>query len=59
MARQFKEGGLASNKTLRQWYAGEAMKALIQEALRQDHVSWDATAAHAFIIADAMLAAEH
>jgi hypothetical protein len=42
--------------SLRDWFAGRALSALATEALRLDHKLWGATARHAYIIADAMLA---
>ena len=41
--------------TLRDYFAAKSLNALITEGLRLDHESWDATAQHAYIIADAML----
>jgi len=45
-----------SGMTLRDYFAAKALSPLVYEALRLDHKSWDATAQHAYIIADAMLA---
>lgn len=42
--------------TLRDYFAAAALPELIRSALDLDHVKWDATAEHAYIIADAMLA---
>ena len=43
--------------SLRDYFAGQALNALVVEALRLDHKSWDATAQHAYFIADAMIEA--
>ena len=43
--------------TLRDYFAGKALPELVRTALDLDHKSWDATAAHAYMIADAMLKA--
>lgn len=40
---------------LRDYFAAKALPELIREALDLNHEKWDATAAHAYIIADAML----
>jgi len=65
LARQFREGGLASNKTLRQWYAGMALQGILAsdpegayatEIYQKVFEEW---AKCAFRCADAMLAAEH
>ena len=42
--------------TLRDWFAGQALPSLIVAALELDHIKWDGTVKHAYIIADAMLA---
>lgn len=49
--------GSYGGMTLRDWFAGQALGALVKEALEWDHKSWAATAEHAYIIADAMLSA--
>ena len=41
--------------TLRDYFASASLPSLITEGLRLNHESWDATAQHAYIIADAML----
>lgn len=41
---------------LRDYFAGQALTALVTSALALDHRSWDATAQHAYYIADAMIA---
>ena len=41
--------------TLRDYFAGQALSALVTEGLRLDHESWAATAQHAYIVADALL----
>lgn len=43
--------------TLRDYFAAKALPYLVREALDLNHVRWDATAEHAYIIADAMLKA--
>ena len=42
---------------LRDYFAAQALPALVKEALDQNHKEWDATAEHAYLIADAMLEA--
>jgi hypothetical protein len=42
--------------TLRDYFAAAALPALIASAIDLNHVKWDATAVHAYMIADAMLA---
>lgn len=42
---------------LRDQFAAAALPELIREALDLNHVKWDATAGHAYIIADAMMEA--
>lgn len=44
-----------SGMELRDYFAAKALPELIREALDLNHEKWDATAAHAYIIADAML----
>lgn len=41
--------------SLRDYFAAAALPALVATALDLDHVKWDATAEHAYIIADAMI----
>lgn len=43
--------------TLRDYFAAKALSAIAWEALRLDHKSWEATAQHAYLLADAMLRA--
>lgn len=43
--------------SLRDYFAGQALNALMTSALLLDHKSWDATAQHAYFVADAMLKA--
>ena len=57
MSTPINDGGPAFPSTLRDWFAGQALGALVKEALEWDHKSWAATAEHAYIIADAMLSA--
>jgi hypothetical protein len=47
---------LTAGMSLRDYFAAAALPELIRSALDLDHVKWDAAAAHAYIIADAMLA---
>lgn len=47
--------GEYAGMTLRDYFAGQAINALATEALRLNHVSWEATAQHAYTIADALL----
>lgn len=42
--------------SLRDLFAAQALPQLVRTALDMDHKAWEATAAHAYIIADAMLA---
>lgn len=41
--------------TVRDYFAAKALPALVKSAVDLDHKSWDATAQHAYVIADAML----
>lgn len=41
--------------TLRDYFAAQALAPLVKEALKLDHKSWEATAQHAYFIADSML----
>lgn len=41
--------------TLRDYFAAAALPALVEQAINLDHLAWDATAEHAYRIADAML----
>jgi hypothetical protein len=43
--------------TLRDYFAAAALQPLVTSAIELDHVKWDATAQHAYLIADAMLKA--
>jgi len=43
--------------SMRDWFATNAMAKLIESALDLNHKSWEATAEHAYRIADAMIAA--
>jgi hypothetical protein len=43
--------------SLRDYFAAAAMQPLVTSAIELDHVKWDATAQHAYLIADAMLKA--
>jgi hypothetical protein len=43
--------------TLRDYFAAAALHPLVTSAIELDHVKWDATAQHAYLIADAMLKA--
>ena len=43
--------------TLRDYFAASALQPLVTSAIELDHVKWDATAQHAYLIADAMLKA--
>jgi hypothetical protein len=49
--------GLAFTVSLRDYFAAAALPELIREAFDQDHEKWDATAQHAYFIADAMIEA--
>lgn len=42
--------------SLRDYFAGQALGTLTAEALRLNHSEWAATAQHAYLVADAMLA---
>jgi hypothetical protein len=43
--------------TLRDYFAAAALQTLVTSAIELDHVKWDATAQHAYLIADAMIKA--
>ena len=43
--------------TMRDYFAAAALQPLVTSAIELDHVKWDATAQHAYLIADAMLKA--
>jgi hypothetical protein len=43
--------------SLRDYFAAAALQPLVTSAIKLDHVKWDATAQHAYLIADAMLKA--
>jgi len=43
--------------TLRDYFAAAALQPLVTSAIELDHVKWDATAQHAYLIADALLKA--
>lgn len=45
----------SSGMSLRDHFAAKALPALVRTALDLDHAKWDATAEHAYLIADAML----
>jgi hypothetical protein len=44
-------------KSNRDHFASAALQPLVTSAIELDHVKWDATAQHAYLIADAMLKA--
>jgi hypothetical protein len=44
-------------KSNRDHFAAAALQPLVTSAIELDHVKWDATAQHAYLIADAMLKA--
>jgi hypothetical protein len=44
-------------KSNRDYFAAAALQPLVTSAIELDHVKWDATAQHAYLIADAMLKA--
>lgn len=52
-------GGLVpvGGMSLRDYFAGQALNALITEALKSDHKAWESTTKHAYYIADSMLQA--
>jgi hypothetical protein len=43
--------------TLRDYFAAAALQPLVTSAIDLDHVKWDATAQHAYLIANAMIKA--
>jgi hypothetical protein len=43
--------------SMRDYFAAAALQPLVTSAIELDHVKWDATAQHAYLIADAMLKA--
>ena len=43
--------------SMRDHFAAAALQPLVTSAIELDHVKWDATAQHAYLIADAMLKA--
>lgn len=49
----------APGMTMRQAYKIAALNALVEAGFACNHKSWDATAKHAGIIADAMIAEDH
>jgi hypothetical protein len=49
--------GWQSGMTLRDYFAAKALPELVRTALDLDHEIWDATARHAYLVADAMLKA--
>jgi hypothetical protein len=49
--------GMESGMSLRDYFAAAALQPLVTSAIELDHVKWDATAQHAYLIADAMLKA--
>ena len=49
--------GSRSGITVRDYFAAAALQPLVTSAIELDHVKWDATAQHAYLIADALLKA--
>lgn len=51
------QGNTVPGMTLRDYFAAQALPALVTSAFECNHDKWDATAQHAYLIADAMLKA--
>lgn len=49
--------GMEPGVTIRDYFAAAALQPLVTSAIELNHSKWDAAAQHAYLIADAMLAA--